>query len=162
MTNRIKRDFGINDLYEHYLDRVKNKTKYYDLDKKKYKEILVDLNKSISDSIIKGEDFVLPFGFHVRIKEKKMSYKKTTLKVDWKSTNELWLNDPQAKEDKVLLYYLNQHTNGFSYKWFWDKYRCSGKFKAAYSFIPSRENKKELGRNILNKTKNNINLNYFQ
>lgn len=69
--------------------------------------------------------------------------------INWGETNKLWARNPQAKIDKKIVYYLNDHSNGNYAKFQFQKhYRCHSNVDL-YSFIPSYANKKELGKAML-------------
>lgn len=63
---------------------------------------------------------------------------------DWKKTKELWNERPDLKAKKQLVYCTNEHTNGFVYKYFWNKERAAIEDKAFYSFRLSKPNKQKL------------------
>lgn len=68
--------------------------------------------------------------------------------VDWGETKKLWLRNPVAKENKELLYHLNDHTNGYVYKLRWSYKKAKGKFKMMYIFNPSRTLKANFVKHI--------------
>jgi len=72
----------------------------------------------------------------------------SNMSVDWHKTNTLWDENSEAKKNKQLVYFTNEHSEGYQYKWYFTNYRSNCVNKTAYCFIPSRSNKRELGRLI--------------
>jgi len=58
--------------------------------------------------------------------------------IDWPKTWEYWKKNSEAALKKKLLYYMNDHTDGFRYKFFWDKYGINSEHIRFFSFKPSR------------------------
>lgn len=67
---------------------------------------------------------------------------------DWVETKKLWERDPQAKENKQLVYHFNEHTNSVRYKFIWSKSRVLVQNKTVYSLKMTRTNKRELSSRI--------------
>lgn len=63
---------------------------------------------------------------------------------DWLKTKELWENDLKAKEEKQLVYFFNEHSNGIRYKFLWSKNRVLVSNKTLYNLKLSRANKRTL------------------
>ena len=72
----------------------------------------------------------------LRILKKEMNYSagKNKLKINWQETN----------KHKKVVYHLNDHTDGFNYRWFWSKKNAIVKNKTIYSFQATRTNKKKI------------------
>ncbi len=71
--------------------------------------------------------------------------------VDWKATKELWKKYPEygKGDNKKMVYHVNEHTDGYRYKFLWDKQATENvKNKALYSLQPSRANKRTLAAHI--------------
>ena len=118
---------------------------YYDVGYKTYRKICEDFNKKIMDDILlKSREFKMPFRLgSLRIKKKKMNFSsklKNKLKIDWKAT----------RENKKVIYHLNDHTNGFNYRWYWEKKNAIIKNKSIYSFQATRTNKRRLAALLKN------------
>jgi len=124
-----------------------------------YKEICTTFFKEIVRYVLEGNKFKIPYGlglFSIR----KFKNKLNKLKVDWKSTVELWDKkwgrgiDKYAYKDikeKPLVKFLNQHTKRHYYMWFWERGRISG--IRLYSFRPVRSVTKEVGRAVIEENK---------
>ena len=117
MTNkRLIGDYGINDYYKYY-----NKNSNKSVDKSKFSKIISEFNKEIVNLIINENleyrPTKLQFTFCIRkikvvprIKDGKLI---NTSPIDWKSTKELWASNEEAKEKKLLLRFLNNHTSKY-------------------------------------------------
>lgn len=86
------------------------------------------LDWGFTENVFKGRVFKLPYIGDITLRKKKISLKekdgkidKRYLKVDYKKTKELWEANPQAKEEKKLIFHLNQHTGGYYYRIYLDK-----------------------------------------
>mgnify|MGYP003639728648 CR=1 FL=1 len=116
---------------------------FYKVGYKKYRAICEDFNKRIIDKILlKAFEFKMPYRLgSLRIRKKLMNYsKKNKLKIDWQATN----------KHKKVMYHLNDHTNGFNYRWFWSKINAVIKNKSVYSFQATRTNKRRLAALLKN------------
>ena len=79
-----------------------------------------------------AKEFKVPSGLgSIRIKKIISNQKR---RVDWKAT----------REHDTKIYHLNFHTDGYYYKWFWHKKKALFTNKSAYSFSPTRKNKRTL------------------
>ena len=111
---------------------------FYNVGYKKYRRVCEEFNKLIIDGILlKAKEFKMPYRLGtLRILKKEMNYSagKNKLKIDWKATN----------ENGKVIYHLNDHTDGFNYRWFWSKKTAIVKNKTIYSFQATRTNKRRL------------------
>ena len=118
---------------------------YYKVGYKKYRSICEDFNKLIIDEILlKAKEFKMPYRLgSLRILKKEMNYSvgKNKLKINWFETN----------KNKKVIYHLNDHTDGFNYRWFWSKKKAIVKNKTIYSFQATRTNKRRLAGLLKNK-----------
>ena len=155
---KIKVDYGRTDMYKHYNKTVNGKPERFQLSYSDFSKVLNKFNKDITTLIMKdAHEFILPKRLGIiRIKKYKPKLKldeegnlKTKyLPVDWKSTNELWANNEEARENKKRVYYLNNHSDGYRYLWYYSTYRSALPNKSLYRFIPTRTNKRDLSRLI--------------
>lgn len=67
---------------------------------------------------------------------------------DWKGTKELWASDAEAKENKQIVYYFNEETQGVRYRFKWSKKRVLIQNKSMYRLIMTRTNKRALAQMI--------------
>ena len=151
--DRYKRDFkvtgGLWDAYKFY------KLKYPKsvIDRSTYVSICQLFNKRISDKIIReSTEYRLPFklgflrikSFKAAIKIKNNKIVSTRNYVNWAKTLELWERLYNTRDrsilrtipDKKLVYHLNEHTNGYSMKWLWDRRGCNIINNRTYIFTP--------------------------
>ena len=80
------------------------------------------------------------------------------LRADWKSTKDLWAIDPEAKENKQLVFHFNEHTDRYNLKFFYDKRTSHMKNQTAYQFKVMRKWSRLLNKAV----KRNPNLNYYE
>lgn len=171
---RFTIDIGLRDFYIYYMKRnldIKiNKTRLdylpkntikskYLVDYKKYRDIVKDLNLELRDKILKKSlDFKMPSRMgYIGIRKNKTVYKidesgkvKCNLSVvNWPATKEMWKNNPEAKAQKKLVKVLNEHSDGYVYRWYYNKFTANYKWKSAYCFIPCRTAKLELNKIIM-------------
>lgn len=124
--------FGIKQIYKFYRSKdytTKDEKVLYD----KFRKICYAVNKRIAKKMLEGKYIRLPFNlgkFYIR--KSKNNYK--NLKLDYEYYN---------KTGKIT-YHLNEHSNKFHAKWFWEKISCRIPGNKIYSFIPSRQNKRDL------------------
>ena len=120
-------------LVDSYKEFDKSGDNIYKVDKSTYRNICIDFNEMLIDYIISDAgEVTLPCRLGtLRIKKIKSKNRKM---VDWKLT----------KEYGKLIYHLNMHTDGYYYKWFWHKKKAIFTNKSAYSFSPTRNNKRTL------------------
>ncbi len=135
---KVDKSATLKNAYKTYED-------FYNVGYKKYRSICEDFNKLIMDNILlKSHEFKMPYRLGtLRIKKKKMNYSqknKNKLKIDWKAT----------RENKKVIYHLNDHTNGFNYRWYWLKREAVVKNKSVYSFQATRTNKRRLAALLKN------------
>lgn len=155
----LKKDGTISKRPKVYHDSI------YNVSITDYHNILKDFYGHISERILKGEDFKMferlgTIGIRknkIHIKINKEGDVITNAPIDFKKTMELWQDDSEAKEKKVLVRHLNEHTNRYIHRWYWDKSVANFRNKIAYAFIPSRKNKRKLSK----KLKSDDNVDYY-
>lgn len=137
------------DFYKFYKSSIEKNT-VYDITKTQYTAILKYLNTEISKLII-TENFeysIVPNMGILCIRKYKKKLKldekgnliKTKLPVNYMATKQLWERDPKMKEAKKLIYFINEHSDGYMFKFFWDKTNCRTTNKNFYMFKASRTN----------------------
>lgn len=134
---------NITDIYKKYVDR-----KY--IKEKEYKKIIDMFFDFVLDKVFKGDFVFLP----LRLGCLYVSGKKTKIKVvdgkvaglaiDWKHTNENLKNGIDRR-----VYFLNEHTNGYRYKFIFSKKGAYVHNKLLYNFRLSKKRKRQLSKNIL-------------
>lgn len=114
---------------------------------KQFKDIIYLWNSNLMNYVLEtGEKVKIPYGFGgLSINKKKTKRyfednntgkKHCILPVDWKRT----------KEEGKKIYLLNNHTDGYRYKWFWFKKEARMKFSEIWCFKPSRSNSLALNK----------------
>lgn len=152
--------FPANRIYRRYKETSENPLSYSE-----YCKILSEFNSLFVNYIIyESVEIKLPFNLGtIRVKKHK---KKVTLdkiqkgkvSVNWKETKQLWEDNPKAKEFKKLVFHLNEHRDGYSYKIFWNKERALLLNKTFYYLTPARNFKRTLA-NVLN---TNFKIDYYE
>lgn len=142
---RIISQHGIHQLYEHY---KANTIKDLIVPLKTFKAILGNYNTELINHILNAEEVRLGSRLgYLRIKKVKIEFKRSEgLKIDWKRT----------KETGNKIFHLNEHRNGYFYKFTWRKGVVP--YIKAYSFIVSRHNKRRLPQIL----KNNKEIDYYE
>jgi hypothetical protein len=159
-------DYGIRDAFKFY---KKKHAADENINSSEFSTICKDFNKRVSNLVIyENFSFLLPFRLgRIRIRkykpktyiQKDGTLDKSRLRPDWYATKKLWAKDPKAKEEKKLVFHLNNHTDGFQHRWFWEKLTSNVKNNSAYSFIPSRNNKRTLAFVLKN---DELEVDYFE
>jgi hypothetical protein len=152
--------YPANRIYKRYKDSVENPLSYSE-----YCKILSEFNSLLVNYIIyESVEVKLPYNLGtLRVKKykKKINLKaieKRTLSVNWFETKKLWSENSDAKDKKKLVYHLNEHRGGYSYKIYWDKSRAIFRNKTFYYLVPVRGFKRELA-SVLN---NNFSIDYYE
>ena len=138
-----RKNYTIADFYISYRDYIEQGTQY-DVDYETFRKILNDYFKYIRDEImLRSKEFKLPcrLGTLSVIKHKPKEFTGKSLRWDWQSTKQL--GKP--------VYYLNEHSNYYKYRFFWSKQNCIIKNKSKYMFIASRANKRNLAQILFNR-----------
>lgn len=132
-----KQSYTVLDFYLRYIEDIEKNTSY-DIDFSTYRAIVFDYFKYIRDQIFDGKEFKLPYrlGSIQIIKHKPKEYTGKSLRYDWQAMKQL------GKK----VYYLNEWTNGYKYRYFWSKKDCIFPNKTRYMFIASRANKRDLAK----------------
>lgn len=168
--HKINITCGLWDAYKDF--RIKFKSIYPDITRKKYVDVCHLINETISDKIIKESlEFKMPGRLGtLSIKKTKMEIhvkdgklKKNNLIPDWKRTWEYWKQEYpdltreeiNAIKGKLTIYNMNEHTNGYIMKWKWDKSTCNIPNHTVYQFKPTKRNKLELANWINSEDKEN-------
>lgn len=156
--NKFKVDYGLKDAYRYYRILDKDNLVTYEI----FSKIVTEFNEAVMDVIIeKAGRFRLPGRLgDIRIKKKKNVMDVNYLKPDWKACWKLWeeiYSDKTEDEivkipNKKIVYHLNDHSDNYYYKFYWDKATCNVRNNTAYCFIPTRTNKEKLVHQLKLKT----------
>jgi hypothetical protein len=147
------------DMYKAYIKRNKDKGERFDITYGKYAKVLNKYNKGIVHLILHtAMEYIIPYNLGtIRIRKYKpnvLDYKTNELRKghlapDWHTTLELWGENPKAKEEKKIVFHINDHTDGYRYRWYFRNYRSTCPNRTAYSFQASRTNKRKLAALLL-------------
>lgn len=107
--HKVKNSYGVYDYFKYYR-KNRPKSAEYVLTESQYFAIIRRVNEYIVDSIIKGEDVILPYRLG-KIELRKISTYinfeggkiRTNLAVDWDKTLKLWYEDSEAYKAKTLI-----------------------------------------------------------
>ena len=144
---------------------IRDAYKLYRQENKDHKDLLTFLlvaegfNQFLFDKLFNGEEIML----FERLGNMSLRGKKVNPRINedglikglapnWKATNELWSNNPEAKARKELVFYFNEHSEGVRYRFHWCKQRVYIKFKEFYTFKLTRANRIAF-KNVINSGK---------
>ena len=129
MTEQTKRH-SLSDCYKFFKEK-------YDISvsKKEYRSICYDFNKEIVKDVLKGRVTKLPYYLGALWGKK---FKSSKLQVDFAETKRL---------GKTIVH-LNEHSDGYSVRWAWEKKNNLITNLKYYTFVPSRENARALSGEV--------------
>lgn len=134
------KSYTIKDYYKAYINSVVDNPLYC-IDYTTYRAIINDYLKFISDQVImKSREFKLPsrLGSLFVFKRMPAKYEFKYLRVDFSATKEY---------GKAILH-LNEHSDGFNYRFRWQKSDAYVKNQKMYEMVMTRQNKRLLARAI--------------
>lgn len=147
---KITHSYGAQQAYRYYMKLCHSK-KQEVLESTQYYQIIRAVNKKIGESLLIGEQVVLPERMgslqvlkqpcSVRIKDGELYI---PLPIDWNETLKLWYEDKEARDNKTIL----RHDIKEIYKVVYVKYRATYTNKGFYKFTLTRDLKKKLKYNI--------------
>jgi hypothetical protein len=133
-TKALNVELGVKDIYKYYRSKdttTKEDKVLYD----EFRRISYAINKKIAEKMLEGKFIKLPFNLgNFYIRKVRNNFK--NLKFDYAHYNKTG--------EKVV--HLNSHSNQYHAKWFWQKISCRIPGHTIYSFIPSRQNKRNLAK----------------
>lgn len=153
---KIQSDYGMNDYYLFYKNTYDS-----EITKAVFNKVVTQFNEKLIDLILNESfEYTLPhLGLSLTIRKDKRSPKLVNGKVvnnapvDWVLTKKLWANNEEAKQNKVLVRYLNNHTNGYVFRIYCKKFGAQLKNRSIYKFKPSRKFQRSLSARIKDLTK---------
>lgn len=157
---KINTDFGMKDYYKFYKSNSKNP-----VDLKKFHKVVEEFNKGIVDLILNEDLEYKPVKLQMtfcvrktlkvpRIKDGKLI---NTIPIDWKSTKQLWEDNTEAAEKKILLRFINNHTSKYVFRIKCLKYKTRYKNKKMFRFKACRSFQRLLAKRIMDPNKDNFN-----
>lgn len=136
-NNKIANVLTLVHSYKNYIKDIPKDSKLY-ISEKEYKSICYEFNKLLKDKILyEAYEFKMPYRLgSLRIRKVKTPLNK--LAMDFNTYNTLG----------IRVMHLNEHTKGYHAKWHWHKKICNIVNHTVYSFIPTRDNKRELAKYV--------------
>lgn len=153
-NHKVKNSLGTYDAYKwirknNWLDIGRRVTEH------EFYSVIRMVNMLLADSLISGEDIVLPhkmgrLGLRKRIPNVWLNKGRveSDYPIDWDRTLKLWSEDFRAYRDRVLV----RHEDRSIFRIVYDKSKADYNNKLYYSFNTNREIKKEITRRAKNKT----------
>ena len=152
--SKVKADYSTNDLYDYYCSRSKNP-----ISKKAYSSAIREYNTEVLRLIVfDGLDYSMHGrvgSFRIRKFDNSLRLNKdgevaNKLRPDWFKTKQKWLElypektaeEIKAIPSKPIIYHLNEHSDGYVFKWYWDKTTSNIKNQTVYKFEPIRQMKR--------------------
>lgn len=119
--------------------------------------IIKEYNSYIRDNISKkGQSYKMPeqMGI-VELRKKKTEIKiredgtiQNSLPVNWKETNKLWRDNPEALEKRIKIKFVNKHSDGYTFKLCYLRSKANYKNKTIYRLRFNRQMKRQLSQSI--------------
>lgn len=150
---KINADFGMAQYYKYYKSNSKNP-----VDKQKFIKVVEEFNKQIVDLIINEnleyKPVKLQLTFCVRKVVKQPRIKDGKLvsysPIDWKTTKNIWANNPEAAERKLIIRFQNNHSSKKVFNIKAMKYGNTYLNKKYYRFKACRSFQRLLAKRIFN------------
>ena len=106
----VSNSYGLTDYYKYYTQHSKF-SRPEKLSRETFKSLIATINNKLAEQFVLGEDIKFPNRMGTlepRKKIRTVRLKKSgavfcTAPVDWKQTYELWFEDEEAKEQKILV-----------------------------------------------------------
>lgn len=136
------------DFYNSYIEYVKDNP-LYQIDYTTFRAIIDDYFRYLRDEIIEnGKEVKLPcrLGTVRIVKHKPKQYNNKSLRVDYKA----------SRDHGKLLFHLNEHTDGFKYRYYWNKQNMIITNKTKYQLTMTRANKRRLAVILKNRERDYI------
>jgi len=152
---------GLPEMYKYYRAKFKMYQKVHEYNI--FKGVLRDFNQEITRLMVEhGAEYKMPVRLgSIRIKKYKRairlnedgSVNKNGMGVNWPESKSLWareypgLTPEELKKirNKPLVYYLNEHTDGYRFILYWNKNGSNAKNRRLYSFVFTSVNNRYLG-----------------
>lgn len=135
--------YTVPSFYNYYLDQIEQDT-VYDISYELYRKIIIDYFSYLRDKLIEnGKKVKLPnrLGSIQIVKRQPKYWDSRSLRIDYQA----------SKKENKLVYLLNEHSNFYKYRCYWDKGDMLVKNKTKYQLIMTRANKRHLAQIIKNK-----------
>jgi len=133
---KIENTYKLKDSYEYYI-KDKDEDSPYNIDWKLYKQMCDEMFKKLylEYMLESSAELQLPrLGNMSIIKQLPKTWSPKSLKIDFNAT----------RIYGKTIYHLNEHTDGFKFRVYWNKQNSLTRNKTKYYFIPTRFNKRYL------------------
>jgi len=167
--NKIQVDYSSPEIYQSYCESLIDKEGIYKVSKTVFTKVLKEANMALLElMMLYNFEFKIPCRLGtMSLRKKKVQYKLKEdgtldtkgLSVNYKLTNELWNNDPEAKKNRVKIYHTNEHYDGYKVNFYWSKKNSLCKGLSIVQFKSSRYAKRKLN-NYLKDT--NLSLEFYE
>ena len=164
MKNKEKN--GLPEIYTFFKKKFSKEEKESSafIDYTKFSAVLKEFNLGLTEMIIdEATEFKLPLQLgYVRIRKYKKKLKlkedgsidKQCMSVNWKETKLYWeelypgKTNGELKEirNKPLIYYLNEHTDGYGFLLYWNKKGSNAINRSVYSMVLTFSNNRHLAQ----------------
>lgn len=144
----MKKSHTIIDFYQFYLDQIERDT-VYDIDYKTYRQIVEDYFRFIVEEIMdNSKEFKLPcrLGNLSIVKRRPENFDNKSLRIDYHES---------AIQQKAV-YFINEHSDYYKYRFLWSKKNCLLTNKTKYQFVATRANKRRLAQIIKNRERDYV------
>lgn len=145
-----RKSYTITDYYLSYKDYIESGT-VYDIPYSTFRSIVTDYFKYLRDQIIEqSKEVKLPcrLGTLQIVKKQPKNFDSKSLRIDFHET----------KVQNKIIYFINEHSNFYKYRFHWSKRDSALVNKSKYQFVATRENKRRLAQIIKNKEHDYIEL----
>ncbi len=154
-------DKGMYDGFLYYMKKIRNEEKgdKYKVNRSLYGKILKGVNEEIARRMIEdAKSFRMPAGLAtIRVKKyrRKVRFRADgtinprSLAPNWPATMELWEKNDVARKQKKLVYFINDHTDGYSACMMMEKYSSDLGNVLPYCFKPTRKNDRHIAEILL-------------
>ena len=143
--NKVQDPYTLQDTYKDYVEKYPEGSDCF-LTYLEYRDITTMFLRYLANQMVhKSLTITLPFRLgELSVVKHKPSYKSLkNMAIDWSKSKEI---NKQVRQ-------FNEHSNGYAYRFHWDRRKCMLDNKTVYIFQPSRSNKREVARLV--KTKEN-------
>lgn len=128
--------------YDSYSEYVEDNP-LYQVEYRVFRDIINDYFKYLRDELIEnGKEVKLPcrMGTIQIVKHKPKEYTGKSLRIDY----------AESKKAGKIIYHLNEHSNFYKYRVYWNKQNMITPNKTKYQLVMTRDNKRHLAQIIKN------------
>lgn len=139
----MRKSHTVMDFYKFYLTQIERET-VYDVEYKIYRQIVEDYFRYIVEQIMdNSREFKLPcrLGNLSIVKRQPKNFDNKSLRIDYH----------ESKIQGKAVYFINDHSDYYKYRFYWSKKDCLLTNKTKYQFVATRFNKRRLAQIIKNK-----------